>query len=484
MASSSIKKFGKFYFAMKSTRARTRRLANESNQMMPVEIRGDSKKTAKVALDNAQKNITALKMFAKSPKHVPLIKNFINLKELEVEMFTSVLDNKFLMVLAHHPSLEVVSLTKATFGVDALKLHIALRGLSIKNHSSRYDVPNPAIKLIDIFSQECSDILDLYHFISSCPNLEEIQMKFVVDYNDNAFIFPPIPGSVIPNLTSFSGPNLAAMVFIPGWPVKNIAVDLGAFDTDVQLSRDPSLLFLPLSQSTQPITELVIQLMEGKKEVLEQVLNCFPPLEVLRFSLETTDPLESDEESRELLDDKESCRYAATCADAYRDPIGGGYNLNRKTHFCYIHVHTNYLKFLRSVALKEIQLPPTIKSLSLHEYELVKHFEDMYIPKTNKAEAAYAERYGKPYMASMAQDVFKTLSGSYPALKSVVIGERYRGRLRWVRDGDGSWTYDTALSLVEYQHSIHPPPGAGTVPMYKLFPWSEDETDYDSDIDF
>ena len=71
------------------------------------------------------------------------------------------------------------------------------------------------------------------------------------------------------------------------------------------------------------------------------VTSYFPSLRELEISLEreedfmgffSDDDLELDEGT-----------YLSTCADAYDDPIGGGQDLKRRSHFYYVHYHTGYM---------------------------------------------------------------------------------------------------------------------------------------------
>ncbi|KAF8902730.1 hypothetical protein CPB84DRAFT_1775329 [Gymnopilus junonius] len=168
--------------------------------------------------------------------------------------------------------------------------------------------------------------------------------------------------------------------------------------------------------------------------------------------------------------------YASVCEGAYEDPIGGGQHLERKSHFCYVHVHTEYLDFLQSVALKEKELPLTIKSLYLSNL-LTDNFEYNGIPKNDEKEAEYVRKYGDPYSAMSAQDVFMILSDSYPALRSVTIGGKHSGVLRWVKSDDRTgWLYDTTFNLMEYQRVFF------DTPYNDYNPWENSESEGDLGI--
>ncbi|KAF8876126.1 hypothetical protein CPB84DRAFT_1752493 [Gymnopilus junonius] len=136
--------------------------------------------------------IKQLKAFARSPRHVAVIREcvlsysirlatrankaasdkgrkaytpfvdafveclplFANLKKVDVAEFMLKMDKKILAALASHPSLEEVSLSTVRFGVHLLKPRIKLKRLSISNSDWKDCNPNSSSKYLDMFSGE------------------------------------------------------------------------------------------------------------------------------------------------------------------------------------------------------------------------------------------------------------------------------------------------------------------------------------------
>ena len=72
------------------------------------------------------------------------------------------------------------------------------------------------------------------------------------------------------------------------------------------------------------------------------------------------------------------------------------------------------------LASKEIELPPSVKSLHLY-HDMFLKFDDHDLPQSDREEAMYVNATGKPYSLSRAQGVFQALSKIYPALQCVIV---------------------------------------------------------------
>ena len=98
---------------------------------------------------------------------------------------------------------------------------------------------------------------DLFNFLVLCPNLEGVEVSFW--RGDSDVDLPALPASTVPRLKSFSGPNVAAKVFVPGRPVTKIEVQSQYFATDTQQFAALSPLLFACSKSTETLDELFLK---------------------------------------------------------------------------------------------------------------------------------------------------------------------------------------------------------------------------------
>lgn len=89
----------------------------------------------------------------------------------------------------------------------------------------------------------------------------------------------------------------------------------------------------------------------------------------------------------------------------------------------------------------------------MHDNPFLK-FDQEGVPRNDEEEVKHVKKYGKPYTATMAQEMFKTLSESYPDLRSVVINLTRDDGFKWVRYNDGMWAYSPAFSLTNRQTGL------------------------------
>ncbi|KAF8900830.1 hypothetical protein CPB84DRAFT_1006646 [Gymnopilus junonius] len=207
---------------------------------------------------------------------------------------------------------------------------------------------------------------------------------------------------------------------------------------------DIHLVLSSMSRSTSRVTDLNVETLQF---TAENLIFSHPYLEKLTISLpQTTLFPEKDPQDIELpgsltRSDEGVEVKIVIFGDAYEDPLDWGEKLRRgPEHFHRIHIHTVYMNILHWVAHRMLRLPSTIKTLFL-EGEV--HWSIFLFYEDQADEVNYVKKNGRPYSASMAQAVFRTLSKDYPALQSVEFGSSTDNRacFSWFRSDDVTWKY-------------------------------------------
>lgn len=119
------------------------------------------------------------------------------------------------------------------------------------------------------------DPTDLIGLLSHCPELRFF--KIYGPYDE----WIDLPPSVLPHLTTYSGPAELARAFVCGRPVDSIQVKL--LDTE----HPSSEILRSLTQSTVPIRQLYLHGLLGQtKEIFASICELFPALEKLVVSFD------------------------------------------------------------------------------------------------------------------------------------------------------------------------------------------------------
>ena len=420
------------------------------------------------------------------------IKKFTNLRRVYFD-FNRNMDKKIMAALSSLPHLEEVGLRAVKFGAHQLQPRLNIRKLCITNGRTDRN-PNPTAKTLDILANDCLEEMDLdskvytpkifasltahgssqclrdlrfsmdpedvdllYRFLETCPNLESIcWTSYKRDYwctEDFPSTLERLPASSMPRLKSYSGPNVAAKAFIPGRPVEKVTLN-----NDRSHNQEWTQTLRAVSLSTGTITYLSFEGVDCNYDSLNIIVEMFPDL--TQLCLGWGNDIMFPEENPHNIQSDVNSRIAHTSQGPSLQP--------KSFHASYM-VCLTFLRFdfctydssqsiVHWAALGRIRLPPKLELL-----HLLGDFQFRFImsamlagPEESDVQLeGYFEQQeeadGQLYSMARAKYIFAMLSERYPALKTLLTGDReqrrFSDRLSWRKVDFNQWIYENPRML-------------------------------------
>ncbi|PPQ86940.1 hypothetical protein CVT25_009826 [Psilocybe cyanescens] len=423
---------------------------------------------------------------------VELLPHFSNLRVVDIT-YSMNMDKMILAALAAVPNLDELGMRLVRFSAHRIKkrVRVQIRKLGIFNDGSDCN-PNRAAKMLDVFSGErledltvlsrayspkimraltaqnnCTilksisillhqeDNSALIPFLVSCPNLESIDLSLGDSPGSAALLSTALvsrlPISALKNLHSFSGPDEVAMVLVPKRPVKKVTTVHGS--TFYYIGVTPreyhayKTMLARLSESTGPVTDLVIQTGPLETGLLDLIVRYIPYLSSLRLDVGRKQVLDDDPFNYSLdimLTDQDECGGTSTetGSDIFSD--------HSSRYLLPLVRHNKYMRIMHWIALHKIVLPRNLAVLNLYDdhfswpwenFNMTCFYDGIVVePSEKEAFLNNEEKHGRAHTFLMARSIFATISQSYPSLREVnLLGNLYRTEFFWYKNPAGTW---------------------------------------------